>query len=121
LAKLLRPFGIRPTQYRDVHGEKVRGYVLKDCLDAFGRYVPSELVQSVQASYSNSYVVSEPVQRQLPVPDDDGIKSNEMNDVPDVPVQPAAGGTVPTDAGGDDGSKCGGDADQEVVDDAISF
>lgn len=49
VAKLLRPFGIRPKQYRD--GEKTRGYRLEDCEDAFSRYIPpSDPVQPVHPS-----------------------------------------------------------------------
>jgi putative DNA primase/helicase len=39
LAKLLKPFGIRPTQIR-IGATNKRGYLLADCTDAFARYLP---------------------------------------------------------------------------------
>jgi putative DNA primase/helicase len=47
LARLLRPFGVRPKQVR-IAGEKGRGYERADFEDAFSRYLPAEPVHPVQ-------------------------------------------------------------------------
>ncbi len=56
LATLLRPFGVKPTQFRD--GGKTRGYLFKDFEDSFLRYLP--LVGSVHPVHFASSAGCEP-------------------------------------------------------------
>src|SRR5439155_25602256 len=49
LARLLEPFGVRPTQLW-VNGQKVRGYERDDFADAWLRYLPSGTVGPVEPS-----------------------------------------------------------------------
>lgn len=55
LAAMFKPFGIRPYQDRDSHGEKIRGYWLKDLQGVFERYPPpSEVGQVGQPNNDSS-------------------------------------------------------------------
>ncbi len=54
LASMLKPFGIKPGQYRDKDGTKVRGYSFESFKDTFARYLPpSKSVQPVQDNKDN--------------------------------------------------------------------
>jgi hypothetical protein len=49
LARLLRPFGIKPKQFRPPGGDPIRGYRVRDFEDPFRRYLtPGDPVQAVQ-------------------------------------------------------------------------
>ncbi len=90
LARLLEPFGIRPTQFR-IGGDKTRGYALAVFVDAFARYLPSDPVQAVQPSIGGKKPGSEhPVQGEL-VP---GAES------PDNPHRGSLVPGVPDETGG---------------------
>lgn len=55
LARILRPFGIRPKQMKD-DSEKVRGYDRSDFADAFSRYLPPpKAVLPVPSSNGNGF------------------------------------------------------------------
>jgi hypothetical protein len=53
LAKLLKPYGIRPRQWRDSYDGVCRGYVRSDFEDAWTRYLP-ESVSSTPATNGTS-------------------------------------------------------------------
>ena len=64
LASLLRPFGIRPKQFRKE--EKTRGYKLEDCQDSFSRYLGDfDSVHPVQpATDAGFQAKTDPVQQE---------------------------------------------------------
>ena len=49
VARLLKPFGIRPTKLR-IEGDTPRGYCRDDFADAWSRYLPSEVEQVEQTN-----------------------------------------------------------------------
>jgi hypothetical protein len=86
LAKLLKPFGIAPTQWREGK-EVIRGYARAEFEDSFARYLVVEPLQTVQGRESLTYTQSQPVHTQAIVPTVSTGNSSEMNQVPTVPTQ----------------------------------
>ncbi|MFQ5903312.1 MAG: DUF3631 domain-containing protein [Candidatus Binatia bacterium] len=65
LARLFKPFGIKPRQQRTTDGKSIRGYWLIDLKPVFERFCPPEkVVQAVQANEA----VGEVVEHTAPVP-----------------------------------------------------
>jgi len=92
LARLLEPFGIRPTQLR-IDGDKTRGYARAAFIDAIARYLPSDPVQAVQPSVGEKKAGSEdPVLEEL-VPDAESTSNPCRGSlVPGVPDEAGAVG-----------------------------
>lgn len=86
LARLLRPFGIKPTQQRS-GSDVARGYVLDSFMDAFGRYLPPQPVQPLQAGDDAAFPLSSNRYINPPVPDAEPLENpRETGAVPGVPV-----------------------------------
>ncbi|MFP5265565.1 MAG: DUF3631 domain-containing protein [Blastocatellia bacterium] len=83
LARLLKPFGIRPTKWRDV-SLTLRGYVRSDFEDVFARYLEIETPQTPHAAESIAYSETETPQAHRPVAFDDDVNSTRTKDVADV-------------------------------------
>jgi hypothetical protein len=66
LASLLRPFGLKPTQFKE-DGDKTRGYRLADFTDAFSRYIPFAPDESVLPVPSASSGCFQPKTQSVPV------------------------------------------------------
>jgi hypothetical protein len=93
LSALLRPFGVRPKQFRR-GSDKLRGYVLKGPLeDAFTRYTPSsgeitssKPVQPVQVNENAElWLKSHPVPSPSVPGQKNDISARNYSDVPGVP------------------------------------
>jgi putative DNA primase/helicase len=54
LAKMLSPFGIAPDQHW-TNGRNRRGYSLAQCLDAFGRYLPSGTARTLEPAPNEAF------------------------------------------------------------------
>jgi hypothetical protein len=84
LARLLRPFGVKPSIRRS-GGQTVRGYALADLLDSFDRYVPFDSKQSKQARDVDEIEPSSTRNGGPPVASgSDGEKGGETNQVSTV-------------------------------------
>jgi hypothetical protein len=86
LARLLRPFGVRPTKWRD-DADTRRGYDRKDLEDAFARYTRGiEPPQPPRSSGSTTYGEFKLPQQSNSVAVSMSRNSNLINDVADVAV-----------------------------------
>ena len=62
LARLLKPFDVRPKTIRLAGNGTAKGYVVADLADAFGRYLPSDLSHRNNVSLSHDSADSEAAQ-----------------------------------------------------------
>jgi hypothetical protein len=106
LARMLEPYGVRPTNTR-LAGVMTRGYWRADLEDAWSRYVgasaPPELVSTVAS-------VSAPSAKDQarPLPDSDETDASVSNSLPDAPMQaPETDATHETLSGGSAGQSHG--------------
>jgi 5S rRNA maturation endonuclease (ribonuclease M5) len=96
LARLLRPFGVRPERWRE--GDRViRGYILGAFGDAFARYLPSGTLEPSQPSQpsngAGSSHLGEPSQTPLVTDAQNGRKPHGYGLVTDVTDAPPEIGT----------------------------
>ena len=101
LARLLRPFAVRPKHWRDDGGTR-RGYLRADFADAFTRYTGGvKPAQAAHASIETTYTPTKAAQDIEVVPLCASRKPNGMNAVPLVPV-PKGGNARPEGSGTDE-------------------
>lgn len=91
LARLLKPFGIRPQKWREGK-EIVRGYQCADFQDAFARYVGNETSQTPQTDESTTYSQNQPPQPDSSVAVSEADNSNGIKDVAFVADEEAVNG-----------------------------
>jgi hypothetical protein len=60
LARLLRPFGVRPRAWREGSRGGIRGYVLADLAPVFVRYLPAEPATDATAAPHADFLAPEP-------------------------------------------------------------
>jgi len=87
LARLLKPYGIKPTKVR-IDDKPFQGYYAADLHDAWIRYLPSLCPEKAEQSEQSEQSEQNNVTRISTVPD-----------VPDVPDMRTAGGACPKCAG----------------------
>jgi hypothetical protein len=87
LARLIRPFGLRPKQAR-IGGDKTRGYELETFSDAFSRYLPPlQPVHPVQLNTDKGFSRShDPVQAEKCTGLNIAVSCSQQRLVPGVPV-----------------------------------
>lgn len=83
LARLLKPFGIRPKTFRDGY-ETHKGYLKGDFNDAFSRYLPVPFVTSVTSLKNKSLEGNSSVTQSGDVTDKNLCNSHKINNVTDV-------------------------------------
>jgi DNA polymerase I len=111
LARLLRPFGIRPDKWRE--GDRtVRGYALASFEDAFARYLPSGALEPPQpphpSSDGHSSRFGEPPQNPLVADTQNGRKPQGYGHVADVAVSTPGMGGINDTRSSDAPMKAGG-------------
>ncbi len=96
LARMLKPYGIAPKQFKE-SGGKARGYLRAHFEDAWARYlaVPGAEPGTLVSSHENPLV-----ERDSGVPGRSGLADTETNPVPGKPHKQAKVPGVPTNGGG---------------------
>jgi hypothetical protein len=101
LARLLKPFGVAPTQWREGDRTGIRGYSREAFLDAWARYLPgpppsptaSEPLQPLQLSQDAGFShFEEPLQRGSVAVVENGGNADRTRVVADVAVSSPLGG-----------------------------
>jgi hypothetical protein len=96
LARLLKPYGIAPKQFKE-SGGKARGYLRAHFEDAWARYLPEPGTEpgTLVPSHENP-----PLERDSRVPGGPGMAGTETSPVPRKPHRQAEVPGVPADGGG---------------------